>query len=1216
MGKMDKSLTKAIAQATKDVSDFSTNISKIGKIGLAAITTLATGTAATIADCTKEAKNFEAEMADVVKYVNGLADANGNISDSVDLDTGRTYAENYDLMKESILDLSMQIPMTEEELTQLAAAAGQSGKDINDMIQYDSDGNITGFLKDAAMMATAMDIDAAQAGDWMAKWEPALNMTHDQVMVLADQINYLGANSATTAAEIASVVNDTASLGQVAGVDASTTAALADAMLAMGVDSSKASTSIKRMYTNLSLGESATTAMKDAWSKLGTTAEDVAKGLQEDSVGTLQSIFQAIKELPEEEQVAELKNLFGNWAIEGSAKIVGNIDAYEEALAMVMDPEKYSGSMLKEFIIKSSTTEAIDTMLSNSLQALKIDMGDAFLPAKKAFSSALIDIIYGLRKNAPELQEIATSLATMFASAVEKAGKALEYALPYVKSILGYMADNGDKVVAVIGGITAAFAGMTAAPAIESVVKTVLGSSGSTATGTKASGIIGTIENTKNTVASGKNTLGLLGSGIQQGITSNASGKTGILGKIKSGAAGLLVTQSNLKGLTSGTANQRAQASQNVANTISNLQNNGGLGGLVKSMFGQTKTGQYAGSVKNAIANVGNTRVGSGIGATIGNAKNFAGSAISNTLLNAKGKIVYAKQVAGNTVGNIAGIAKTGLGNAATTIANSKPGQAVGNAITTVVNSKPVQVVGGAAKTVGGAISTVGNMAKTGLGNAGNILKTVLPSAGYAVAEFGSSLLGTASTILSPIGGMFSTVMTGALPIVGIISSIIAVVSILYGKMDSVREVVGNVFGDTGLAVFDAFKGKIDETVTFVSGILHGGLADVLSGVREKLVGLFDGDAAGQAGATFDAVVMVVQSVLGVIGQLVDFANTNVKPIIEEIFSYLTTTVLPIVLNTFQAAAPVISSILTNVGTAVMTVASIIAQAIKFALPIIESIITVVLTVGSVVVPALLAAFDSIWSGINAVLTDIQTIFNGLITFITGVFTGNWEKAWEGVKEIFSGAFSALVDLCKVPINAVIALINKAIEGINGLGLTIPDWVPLLGGKSFTINIPTIKALAKGGFTDGVSIAGEAGTEAVISFDPTVRQQNIETWATAGKMLGVGDLYQTSQTYSTSNGWQENNIEQLFDRSRQVLAELPSIPNIMSNRQTNQLEEIEVNNYQNESSGQSGSIVFAPNITIQGNADQSTVDYMIDEMESAFERWYEQKRKLEMRTAY
>ena len=140
-------------------------------------------------------------MLDVTKYVGGLTDANGKVKTDA-------YAE----MSKDILDLSTQIPYTAKELTRLAAAAGQSGKSMDDLISG-------GFLKDVAEMGTAMDISADQAGDWAAKWEVAFNVNHDQVMELADQINYLGAHYATTAAEIAQTVNDTGSLGQIAGMD-------------------------------------------------------------------------------------------------------------------------------------------------------------------------------------------------------------------------------------------------------------------------------------------------------------------------------------------------------------------------------------------------------------------------------------------------------------------------------------------------------------------------------------------------------------------------------------------------------------------------------------------------------------------------------------------------------------------------------------------------------------------------------------------------------------------------------------------------------------------------------------------------------------------------------------------------------------------------------------------------------------------------------------
>lgn len=110
-----------------------------------------------------------------------------------------------------------------------------------------------------------------------------------------------------------------------------------------------------------------------------------------------------------------------------------------------------------------------------------------------------------------------------------------------------------------------------------------------------------------------------------------------------------------------------------------------------------------------------------------------------------------------------------------------------------------------------------------------------------------------------------------------------------------------------------------------------------------------------------------------------------------------------------------------------------------------------------------------------------------------------------GVKDFFINAFAALPGILKSPINGAIALINGAIASINSIGFTIPEWVPKLGGKAFTVSIPNIPMLAKGGFTDGVSIAGEAGTEAVISFDPAYRKQNIGYLSKAAQMLGVSN---------------------------------------------------------------------------------------------------------------
>ncbi len=124
------------------------------------------------------------------------------------------------------------------------------------------------------------------------------------------------------------------------------------------------------------------------------------------------------------------------------------------------------------------------------------------------------------------------------------------------------------------------------------------------------------------------------------------------------------------------------------------------------------------------------------------------------------------------------------------------------------------------------------------------------------------------------------------------------------------------------------------------------------------------------------------------------------------------------------------------------------------------------------------ATVKSIWQG-------IKQVFNGMVTFIKGVFSGNWRMAWEGVKQIFSGVMSGLGALIKAPLNTVISLVNAAISGINQISVDIPSWVPLVGGKHFGMNIPRIPYLAAGGIVTRATpaVIGENGAEAVMPLE-------------------------------------------------------------------------------------------------------------------------------------
>lgn len=120
---------------------------------------------------------------------------------------------------------------------------------------------------------------------------------------------------------------------------------------------------------------------------------------------------------------------------------------------------------------------------------------------------------------------------------------------------------------------------------------------------------------------------------------------------------------------------------------------------------------------------------------------------------------------------------------------------------------------------------------------------------------------------------------------------------------------------------------------------------------------------------------------------------------------------------------------------------------------------------------------------VKEVLDAVKRIFSGIIDFITGVFTGNWSRAWQGVVNIFGGIMDGLGSVIKAPLNGVIWLINQAISGLNKI--KVPDWVPSWLGGGQGINIPQIPYLARGGIIDSPTLAmvGEAGKEAVVPLE-------------------------------------------------------------------------------------------------------------------------------------
>lgn len=288
---------------------------------------------------------------------------------------------------------------------------------------------------------------------------------------------------------------------------------------------------------------------------------------------------------------------------------------------------------------------------------------------------------------------------------------------------------------------------------------------------------------------------------------------------------------------------------------------------------------------------------------------------------------------------------------------------------------------------------------------------------------------------------------------------------------------IGGVVQDFGLLVADTFRGVGDLIKGFVANF-----------------GL-EGTAIGEIiGAIGDAFVHVGDVIEGVV--TLDF------PMIAEGISNLFSDVL----NIFDGGLWEIGNLIDKGLLWLQDTLNVDFESLRTAVAYLITGIRVLLGIG---LPAIL---DTIIGWGKAILTffsglfnGISQIFDGLIQFIEGVFTGDWEKAWGGVVNILKGVANIFISIAEGILNAIIAPIRAVVNAINNFRISIPDWIPILGGKEWnprlniSITSASLPRFAEGGVPDTGSLfyAGEAGAELVSNMKGGTGVMNIEQFETA-----------------------------------------------------------------------------------------------------------------------
>lgn len=337
------------------------------------------------------------------------------------------------------------------------------------------------------------------------------------------------------------------------------------------------------------------------------------------------------------------------------------------------------------------------------------------------------------------------------------------------------------------------------------------------------------------------------------------------------------------------------------------------------------------------------------------------------------------------------------------------------------------------------------------------ILGTVITQIQLAVGVFSgwASLATALSGAFGILPQIFASIVMAVNPVNIIIGAVIATVVDLWQKSKSFRDDIVSILGNIATIVQKVFLNIVAPIIDTVGKIIMDFVGDVLKPL-------------------WNAWENVFQSIMGLLSDFLKFATP--------IFS----TILDILGPVFELALTLLRGVFDMVFAAIR---GIIERADKTICERVNNIREFFRNLGEWMEGTFgfkwKNVFETVKNAVKAfrdyvgpIINSLEVVFLGLTNFISGVFSGNWRRAWFGVRQIFESIVSGLSHIFKAPLNFMIDGINKFLSGIGKI--KIPDWVPGVGGKGFSI--PRIPRLAKGGIVSASTIAniGEAGTEAVI----------------------------------------------------------------------------------------------------------------------------------------
>lgn len=327
-----------------------------------------------------QAAKFETAMLGVAKQVEGAREEGGKLT--------TVY---HDMAKQVQL-LGREIPLATNDLAAMVAAGARMGVAREELI---------GFTRTAAMMADAFELPADELADNMGKIAGLFKIPIPAIGELADSINFLDDNAISKGGDIIDFLTRTGGVASSVKITGQEMAALGSTLLTLGERSETASTAVNAVFSKLAAADKGTKAFKAAMQEVGLSTREVQKGMQEDSVGTLMKVMEAIGKLPAEKQLGVMVDLVGLEHSDTLAKLANNTEEFRRQLELA-NSQAAKGSMSREFAARLTTVNAQFQIMKNRTEEVGVNLGTVLLPSVNAVFGAMAPLFEGMADFARE----------------------------------------------------------------------------------------------------------------------------------------------------------------------------------------------------------------------------------------------------------------------------------------------------------------------------------------------------------------------------------------------------------------------------------------------------------------------------------------------------------------------------------------------------------------------------------------------------------------------------------------------------------------------------------------------------------------------------------------------------------------------------------------------------------------------------------------------